>query len=169
MLDVGCLFPRLRRAPRRVHQALGLLRGDGVIDATFGEQCDDGKNDGSYGGCNADCRLGPRCGDGIKNGSETDVDCGGADCPRCAAAALAGVVGSFAEVGVAAARSVVEIAAFRESSLVALEAVLADVEPPPPTFAARFAVQYVAHPHPPVRPRRRRHPRPHPLRHPAGI
>lgn len=41
-----------------------------------------------------------------------------------AASALAGVVGSFAEVGVAAARSVVEIAAFRESSLVALEAVL---------------------------------------------
>lgn len=41
-----------------------------------------------------------------------------------AAAALGGVVASFAEVGVAAARSVVEIAAFRESSLVALEAVL---------------------------------------------
>lgn len=41
-----------------------------------------------------------------------------------AAAALAGVVSSFAEVGVAAARGVVEIAAFRESSLVALEAVL---------------------------------------------
>lgn len=41
-----------------------------------------------------------------------------------AASALAGVVGSFAEVGAAAARSVVEIAAFRESSLVALEAVL---------------------------------------------
>lgn len=45
-----------------------------------------------------------------------------------AAAALAGVVGSFAEVGVAAARSVVEIAAFRESSLVALEAVLGSSE-----------------------------------------
>ncbi len=41
-----------------------------------------------------------------------------------AASALAGVVSSFAEVGVAAARSVVEVAAFRESSLVALEAVL---------------------------------------------
>lgn len=45
-----------------------------------------------------------------------------------AASALAGVVGSFAEVGVAAARSVVEIAAFRESSLVALEAVLGSSE-----------------------------------------
>jgi hypothetical protein len=41
-----------------------------------------------------------------------------------AASALAGVVGSFAEVGAAAARSVVEIASFRESSLTALEAVL---------------------------------------------
>ncbi len=41
-----------------------------------------------------------------------------------AASALAGIVGNFAEVGVAAARSVVEIAAFRDSSLTALEAVL---------------------------------------------
>lgn len=41
-----------------------------------------------------------------------------------AASALAGVVSSFGEVGLAAARSVVEVAAFRESSLVALGAVL---------------------------------------------
>ena len=41
-----------------------------------------------------------------------------------AASALAGVVSSFGEVGLAATRSVVEVAAFRESSLVALEAVL---------------------------------------------
>lgn len=41
-----------------------------------------------------------------------------------AAAALAGVVGSFAEMGLAAARGVVEIAAFRESSLAALETVM---------------------------------------------
>ncbi|MBK8266273.1 MAG: hypothetical protein IPK80_33720 [Nannocystis sp.] len=38
--------------------------GDGLI-LTDGEICDDGVNDGSYGGCNADCQaLGPRCGDG---------------------------------------------------------------------------------------------------------
>jgi cysteine-rich repeat protein len=39
--------------------------GDGLIDAAYGEQCDDGSNDGSYNGCNADCTLGPRCGDGV--------------------------------------------------------------------------------------------------------
>jgi fibro-slime domain-containing protein len=44
--------------------------GDGTIDASFGEQCDDGTNDGSYGGCNPDCLLGPRCGDGAINGDE---------------------------------------------------------------------------------------------------
>lgn len=41
-----------------------------------------------------------------------------------AVAALGGVVASFAEVGLSAARSVVEIAAFRESSLAALETVM---------------------------------------------
>ena len=46
--------------------------GDGVLDARFGEQCDDGAedNDGRYGGCNDDCTLGPRCGDGQVNGEE---------------------------------------------------------------------------------------------------
>ncbi len=28
--------------------------------------------------------TGPTCSDGVKNGSETDVDCGGPTCPRCA-------------------------------------------------------------------------------------
>jgi fibro-slime domain-containing protein len=44
--------------------------GDGVIDGSFGEQCDDGVNDGAYGGCAATCVLGPRCGDGDVNGDE---------------------------------------------------------------------------------------------------
>jgi fibro-slime domain-containing protein len=48
--------------------------GDGIIDASFGEQCDDGDNDGSYGGCNSDCLLGPRCGDSVVNGDETCDD-----------------------------------------------------------------------------------------------
>ncbi len=44
--------------------------GDGVIDALFGEQCDDAVNDGAYGGCSSECLLGPRCGDGELNGTE---------------------------------------------------------------------------------------------------
>jgi fibro-slime domain-containing protein len=36
--------------------------GDGIV--TPDEVCDDGKNDGSYGGCTEDCMWGPYCGDG---------------------------------------------------------------------------------------------------------
>ena len=42
--------------------------GNGVKES--GEQCDNGKNDGSYGTCNPDCSLPGYCGDGIKNGPE---------------------------------------------------------------------------------------------------
>jgi fibro-slime domain-containing protein len=44
--------------------------GDGVSQKQFGEQCDNGTNDGSYGTCNPNCTLAPYCGDGIKNGPE---------------------------------------------------------------------------------------------------
>ncbi|HKO92158.1 MAG TPA: DUF4215 domain-containing protein [Polyangiaceae bacterium] len=44
--------------------------GDGVVDPTFGETCDDGVNDNSYGGCSDTCELGPRCGDNVINGDE---------------------------------------------------------------------------------------------------
>ena len=44
--------------------------GNGVVDGQQGEECDDGLNDGSYGGCNSDCSLGPRCGDGRVQGPE---------------------------------------------------------------------------------------------------
>jgi fibro-slime domain-containing protein len=44
--------------------------GDGVPESQFGEQCDNGKNDGSYGSCNANCTLAPYCGDGVTNGPE---------------------------------------------------------------------------------------------------
>lgn len=37
--------------------------GDGVL--SFGEECDDGTNDGGYGECSLGCKLGPFCGDHI--------------------------------------------------------------------------------------------------------
>jgi fibro-slime domain-containing protein len=57
--------------------------GDGVL--SFGEECDDGENDGGYGECAPGCVLGEFCGDGIVNGPE---DCdngpgGGEGCPNC--------------------------------------------------------------------------------------
>jgi fibro-slime domain-containing protein len=42
--------------------------GDAVV--TSPETCDDGINDGAYGGCTPNCQLGPYCGDGVKNGTE---------------------------------------------------------------------------------------------------
>ncbi|MFO7177081.1 MAG: DUF4215 domain-containing protein [Pseudomonadota bacterium] len=42
--------------------------GNGIV--TPDEACDDGTNDGSYGGCNPDCTLAPYCGDGEVNGPE---------------------------------------------------------------------------------------------------
>ncbi|RYZ09260.1 MAG: fibro-slime domain-containing protein [Myxococcales bacterium] len=57
--------------------------GDGIL--SFGEECDDGVNDGGYGECDAGCKLGAYCGDGIvqaekeqcDNGPGTTVDCAG--------------------------------------------------------------------------------------------
>ena len=40
--------------------------GDGIQSGT--EECDDGTNDGAYGGCNPDCSEAPRCGDGVLDG-----------------------------------------------------------------------------------------------------
>jgi fibro-slime domain-containing protein len=59
--------------------------GDNVL--SFGEECDDGVNDGGYGECGVveadgttSCRLGPFCGDGIQQaefGEDCDVGPGG--------------------------------------------------------------------------------------------
>ena len=53
--------------------------GDGIVQMAAGEACDDGVNDGSYGGCAMDCAaLGPFCGDAVLNGPEV-CDDGNAD------------------------------------------------------------------------------------------
>jgi hypothetical protein len=39
-------------------------------NANGNEECDDGKNDGSYGTCRPDCTIGPFCGDGSVDGPE---------------------------------------------------------------------------------------------------
>ncbi len=44
--------------------------GDGIVQGEFGEVCDDGVNDGSYGGCSPDCHGAPWCGDAVVNGDE---------------------------------------------------------------------------------------------------
>ncbi len=46
--------------------------GDGVL--VLPEVCDDGLNDGAYGGCSADCASWVGCGDGVVNGSEACDD-----------------------------------------------------------------------------------------------
>jgi len=57
--------------------------GDGIL--SFGEECDDGINDGGYGECDAGCKLGPFCGDGIVQEPEhCDIGpVGNSGCPGC--------------------------------------------------------------------------------------
>jgi cysteine-rich repeat protein len=51
----------------------GAVCGDAIVEG--GEVCDDGLNDGSYGGCLSDCTaFGPHCGDGIEQGDEVCDD-----------------------------------------------------------------------------------------------
>jgi hypothetical protein len=50
--------------------------GDGQVHAGV-EACDDGTNDGSYGGCAADCSaLGPYCGDSVVQSGNEHCDVG---------------------------------------------------------------------------------------------
>jgi cysteine-rich repeat protein len=54
--------------------------GDGFVQAGV-EACDDG-NVSDADQCTSQCQA-PTCEDQAKNGDETDVDCGGATCPKC--------------------------------------------------------------------------------------
>ncbi|HWA71052.1 MAG TPA: DUF4215 domain-containing protein [Polyangiaceae bacterium] len=56
--------------------------GDGIL--SFGEECDDGINDGGYGECDVGCKLGPFCGDHVVQAPEhCDNGPGAPDCPGC--------------------------------------------------------------------------------------
>jgi fibro-slime domain-containing protein len=58
--------------------------GDGIL--SFGEECDDGINDGGYGECDVGCKLGPFCGDGIIQAPQEHCDFGpggNMGCPGC--------------------------------------------------------------------------------------
>ncbi len=50
--------------------------GDGFVDAAFGERCDDGILDGSYGGCTNTCQPGPKCGDMVVDEAFEECDDG---------------------------------------------------------------------------------------------
>ncbi len=55
--------------------------GDGTVDFTFKEECDEGtaKNTGAYGGCTASCKAGPFCGDKVINSPQEVCDDGSAN------------------------------------------------------------------------------------------
>jgi cysteine-rich repeat protein len=55
--------------------------GDGFVQDAV-EECDD-QNVNEADGCTSACLL-PTCSDAAVNGGETDIDCGGGMCPKCA-------------------------------------------------------------------------------------
>lgn len=64
-----------------LHEITGAYCGDGNLNSSDGEVCDDGadgpegENNGDYGKCKTDCSgIGDHCGDGIKNGPEACDD-----------------------------------------------------------------------------------------------
>jgi hypothetical protein len=57
--------------------------GDGIL--SFGEECDDGANDGGYNECDMGCKLGAFCGDKVVQPEEQcdDGPGGSATCAGC--------------------------------------------------------------------------------------
>lgn len=57
--------------------------GDGIL--SFGEECDDGANDGGYNECSMGCKLGAYCGDSVVQPEEQcdDGPVGSAECAGC--------------------------------------------------------------------------------------
>jgi fibro-slime domain-containing protein len=53
--------------------------GDGVVQAAYGETCDDGINDGRYAGCTPDCQRAGTCGDGQTQSPQESCDDGAND------------------------------------------------------------------------------------------
>ncbi|MBQ9394163.1 MAG: DUF4215 domain-containing protein [Proteobacteria bacterium] len=78
ILDVGeeCDDGNLNDDDNCSHLCKKPFCGDGIVQGWLGEVCDDGVNDGSYGGCGLGCGyFAPRCGDAIVdtyNGEECD-------------------------------------------------------------------------------------------------
>jgi len=63
--------------------------GNGVVEEEYGEQCDDGVNDGGYGECAPGCVIGPYCGDGVLHAPFEQCDDGNnVCCDGCSAACL---------------------------------------------------------------------------------
>ena len=63
-----------------LNTCLKAVCGDSIV-FTGTEECDDA-NDIDDDGCSNTCKL-PTCMDKAKNGGETDIDCGGGQCPKC--------------------------------------------------------------------------------------
>ncbi|MBI5509046.1 MAG: fibro-slime domain-containing protein [Deltaproteobacteria bacterium] len=68
--------------------------GPACPECVDGQGCDVG-TDCTSGVCTVLVCQAPKCtpADGVKNGTETDVDCGGATCPKCAATKVCAVAG----------------------------------------------------------------------------
>ncbi|MEL6862827.1 MAG: discoidin domain-containing protein, partial [Bacteroidota bacterium] len=74
-----------------------------IIGCSGGPTCSDGIQNGNETDVDCggpDCPACPTCSDGVQNGNETGVDCGGPDCPACSGATCSDGVQNGNETGV---------------------------------------------------------------------